>query len=142
MACLRPAHLSDLPFLVELRRLSMGPHRLAAGIHDTDADLESKVLEGFDVARIIHCEQKPIGLFKAHREGPTWALSQIQLLPAWQGRGIGTYLIAELVKEAALKGASVELSVLKASPARRLYERMGFRLVGEGDRGVRLRAGP
>ena len=48
------------------------------------------------------------------------------MLPSLQGKSIGTKLLQSLVEEAREAGASLKLSVLKANPARRLYERMGF----------------
>jgi ribosomal protein S18 acetylase RimI-like enzyme len=56
---------------------------------------------------------------------------QIQLMPSLQGKGIGTRLLQSLVQEAREAGAGLKLSVLKANPARRLYERMGFVVVEE-----------
>ena len=52
-------------------------------------------------------------------------------LPAWRG-----------VPAAAAAGIAVELSVLKANPAQRLYARLGFRPVGEAARAYTLRWTP
>ena len=38
-------------------------------------------------------------------------------------------------------GAPVRLSVLRANPARRLYERLGFRIVGENGHGYDMQYG-
>jgi ribosomal protein S18 acetylase RimI-like enzyme len=46
---------------------------------------------------------------------------------------VGERLIRELIAEARQAGASVSLHVLQANPARRLYERLGFRIVGQGE---------
>ena len=48
------------------------------------------------------------------------------MLPAYQGRGIGTALIMALVTEANQQRVPLTLQVLKVNPARRLYERLGF----------------
>jgi GNAT superfamily N-acetyltransferase len=48
-----------------------------------------------------------------------------------RGEGIGTLLLAELEAEARRRGiAALGLSVEPANPARRLYERRGYRRVG------------
>jgi ribosomal protein S18 acetylase RimI-like enzyme len=64
-------------------------------------------------------------------------LVDIALLPAYRGRGIGTALVTGLQREAAAAGQVVVLHVRADSPARALYERLGFRVVG--DLGVDLR---
>ena len=46
------------------------------------------------------------------------------------------------VAAAAAAGVAVELSVLKANPAQRLYARLGFRVVGEEERAYTLRWTP
>ena len=49
-------------------------------------------------------------------------LASIRILPEFQGRGIGTWLIHDLIKS----GKVLRLDVLKVNPARALYERLGF----------------
>ena len=50
----------------------------------------------------------------------------------WRGRGVGTLLLAALVEVAREQGVeALSLSVEADNSARRLYERFGFRTVGE-----------
>ena len=58
-------------------------------------------------------------------------LMDIALLSAFRGRGIGTRLIRETMTEAASMGRGVRLHVEFNNPARRLYDRLGFRFVKE-----------
>ena len=54
-------------------------------------------------------------------------LAEIGLLPAWQGRGIGTAIIRSLTRDAAAAGKPLILRVLHVNTrARALYERLGF----------------
>jgi GNAT superfamily N-acetyltransferase len=51
--------------------------------------------------------------------------------PAWQGRGIGHCLIREcLTRLDALGESELHLAVTGGNPAQRLYERIGFSVVG------------
>ena len=59
--------------------------------------------------------------------------------PAHTGQGIGGALLTELLLDAERMFAAVSLSVRDDNPARRLYERFGFRPVD--DRGQENRAG-
>jgi ribosomal protein S18 acetylase RimI-like enzyme len=54
------------------------------------------------------------------------SLVDISILPEYRNQGIGTSLIAALQAEAERTGKSLRLTVLKGSPAVRLYERLGF----------------
>jgi ribosomal protein S18 acetylase RimI-like enzyme len=58
-------------------------------------------------------------------------LINVALLEAYRNQGIGSRLIASLQQKAARAGKSVVLSVDAANRARRLYERLGFRPIGQ-----------
>ena len=60
----------------------------------------------------------------------------MSLLPGYRGRGIGTVLLHRLLTEAAREADAVSLSVSESNPARRLYERFGFVVVGEPEGGA------
>jgi D-serine deaminase-like pyridoxal phosphate-dependent protein/GNAT superfamily N-acetyltransferase len=128
----RAATEGDVPFLLELRRQTMVQYLLASGVPEAEAEHEQRVRLRFDCAEIVLWQAEPIGLFKAIREGTDWTLLQIQLAPGHQGRGTGAQLVCELLLEAQQHGAAVRLSVLRANPAAlRLYQRLGFRVLGE-----------
>jgi ribosomal protein S18 acetylase RimI-like enzyme len=87
----------------------------------------------FDPAtiEIITREGQDAGAVSIEKRDDTLFLSNIQILPAFQGRGIGTAIIEEMLDEARALGLPATLRVLKNNPARRLYERLGFRIFGE-----------
>jgi GNAT superfamily N-acetyltransferase len=58
-------------------------------------------------------------------------VSEIQIDPAHQGRGIGTMIMDELIAEANRRRLPVRLQVLRRSRARDWYERLGFVPIGE-----------
>lgn len=136
---LRPADDSDLPFLLELRLLTMDHHFTAAGMHRSQEEHMQRVLYRFDCASIIVADGDASGLLKLDRHGRDWHLLQMQVLPELQGRGIGTHLLGEIIGQARNADASLRLGVLNVNPARRLYERLGFLEIEETSDSVKMR---
>jgi ribosomal protein S18 acetylase RimI-like enzyme len=129
--CLRLASHEDVPFLLELRRQTMHPHLLASGLIPSLEEDMRRVLFRLDCAQIILLANQPVGLLKVSRDGKDWNLIQIQLAPSLHGQGVGAQLIKSVINEARHAGACLRLDVLKANPARRLYERLGFTTIAE-----------
>ncbi len=130
----RPATEADLPFLLALRRESMGPHLAAADLPGTDEDYLVRVRHRFDCAEILLLHGQPVGMLKLLCEPAQWHVLQLQLSESIRGQGVGQGLLEDLLADAARAGVAVGLSVLKANPAKRLYERLGFSIVGEDAR--------
>ncbi|MCA8241882.1 GNAT family N-acetyltransferase [Burkholderia sp. AU32262] len=130
---LRAASREDLPFLLTLRRLTMTEHLQRVGAPTDDDAHDRRIRANFDDAMIVCEGADAIGLLKVTRAAGEWHVHQIQILPACQGRGIGAAVLNALLTDAARERVSVSLSVLHGNPARRLYERLGFRVVSETD---------
>ena len=135
----RPATEADLPFLLELRRQTMTPHLLASGVRHTAQEEHERVLERFECAQIILLSGEPAGLLKVARDGSQWQLLQIQLATGRQGAGLGARLVQSVIDDARRAGASLRLRVLRANPARRLYERLGFCIAREEPHAYQMR---
>lgn len=129
----RAATEADVPFLLELRRQTMSEHLRLSGIEPSESERRERVLASFESAEIILLSGTPVGLLKVVRSPESWDLVQIQILPEKQGRGFGSTILKKLLADAVQARVSVTLSVLKANPARQLYERLGFRIVGENE---------
>lgn len=130
---LRAASREDLPFLLTLRRLTMTEHLQRVGAPTDDDAHDRRIRANFDDAMIVCEGADAIGLLKVTLAAGDWHVHQIQILPACQGRGIGAAVLNALLTDAARERVSVSLSVLHGNPARRLYERLGFRVVSETD---------
>lgn len=127
----RPAATADLPFLLALRQRTMDVHLTASGV-STDLDTHrERLMYRFDCAEIVLADNQAVGLIKVARDAIPWEIIQIQVVPEFQGRGVGAQLLRELITQATCAKADLALSVLKANPARALYERLGFVVVGE-----------
>ena len=137
----RRATEADIPFLLALRQATMDAHLAASGIAIDDASRRMRVMDAFDCAELLLADDVPMGLLKLRRSPHEWEIAQIQLAPALQGRGIGRSLLLEVLADAARAGASVRLSVLKANPAKRLYEELGFEVFGEDAHEFHMRIG-
>jgi ribosomal protein S18 acetylase RimI-like enzyme len=53
----------------------------------------------------------------------------IAILPGFRNKGLGTELLNKMIIEAGTRFCGLSLSVTTENPARRLYERLGFKLV-------------
>jgi len=84
--------------------------------------------------RIIELDGKPVGRIYVHRGPREFRLVDISIVREYRGRGIGTELTKELLQEAEAAGKAVTLHVEWMNPARRLYERLGFKQVE--DKGI------
>lgn len=135
----RKAEERDVPFLLQLRARALVPHEMAAGITRSSAQQLDRVLAHFESAEVLELERAPIGMVKVIREPSQWKLLQLQLLPEHQGNGIGTQVVQSVLCQAKLAHDPVVLTVLRSNPAKRLYERLGFRVVGQREHVYEMR---
>jgi RimJ/RimL family protein N-acetyltransferase len=83
-----------------------------------------------------------VGRLRVVRTDGLVELAGLQLLPAHQGRGLGTRVVRDLMTEAAASGRAFGLSVEKDNPrARALYQRLGLVVVGEDGEELVMRMG-
>jgi ribosomal protein S18 acetylase RimI-like enzyme len=139
---LRPAAARDEPFLFELRKSTMTEHLARVGEPADDAEHRARLLHRYDAARVICVNGIPAGLLKAHRTDTEWLVVQLQIAPALQKRGIGERALSTVLRAADADALPVALKVLKGNPAQRLYERLGFEIVGEDERQFHMRRAP
>lgn len=71
-----------------------------------------------------------VGRLWIDRSGPGWHVLDIALLPECCGQGLGGACLRALQGDAAQAGQALSLQVEDGNPARRLYERLGFRADG------------
>ena len=137
---LRSAREEDVPFLLRLRETAMDPHHRAAGVFQTPAEMEERVRSHWDEAHVVEVQGRPAGLWKLWRRHDAWWILQVQLMPEHQNRGIGAALIRSLQAEARAAAMPLKLKVLKTNPALRLYERLGFVVVGDDEHGYEMQS--
>ena len=81
--------------------------------------------------QIVEFDGRPIGRLYVHYSREDVRVLDISLLPDMRGQGIGRWLLEKVIQQAARLGAPVTLHVAYGNPARRLYERLGFRIINE-----------
>jgi ribosomal protein S18 acetylase RimI-like enzyme len=129
---LRPANEKDADFLWELHSVVLKPY--VAATWGWDEEFQYRYFnEHFNPNRnqIIRYMGSEVGVMSIEETAHGYVLSTIEIMPQYQGLGIGTALIRDLLEKAATRGLPVSLRVLKVNPACQLYLRLGFLVVGE-----------
>jgi ribosomal protein S18 acetylase RimI-like enzyme len=81
---------------------------------------------------VICCGETSVGRLILERTATELHIVDIALLPQFRKQGIGSYLMKEILSEAAGTNKSVRLFVERFNPALRWYEQLGFRAVNGG----------
>lgn len=129
----RQATPDDVAFLLKLRESTMSAQMAKAGIGLSANDELARVVHKFECAEIVLEAGTPVGLIKVDRGENNWEIIQLQLCPSSQGKGVGSWLVRQVIQGAKSANASLTLSVLKDNPAKRLYQSLGFVVTGSDD---------
>ena len=102
------------------------------GVWD-DAEHRARIRASFAPSThwLVHVDGQLAGLLAAEEHPEHVQLVKVFLLPPFQGRGIGTRLVQQVMAQAAAQGRPVRLRVLRVNPAQRLYSRLGFVITDE-----------
>jgi GNAT superfamily N-acetyltransferase len=84
--------------------------------------------------RIVVVDGSDAGWLQSIMRDDGLFVGQLFVDAPFQRQGIGTEVMYRLIGEAARLDKGVRLAVVKINPARRLYERLGFRTTHEDDR--------
>lgn len=139
---LRPIRADDEQFLYDVyastRQEELAPvpwtdEQKAAFLRMQFAAQHKYYLEQYANAdyRVILRDDRPIGRLYLDRQADEFRIVDIALLPEHRRSGIGGGLLREILAEADRAGARVSIHVERNNPALRLYERTGFRVVGD-----------
>jgi GNAT superfamily N-acetyltransferase len=82
---------------------------------------------------IISYAGRPIGTIATIENEDCIEVGQFFVLPEYQRKGIGTYLLKSILDRADQLGKNVTLRFLKNNPVKSLYVRNGFRFVDTSD---------
>ncbi len=129
---LRPATVEDSDFVFETKKQALGPYIEKQWGWDETWQREYHD-EKFDPTpmSVILVDGRPAGYLIVQEEEWYTTLESIHLMPAYQNKGIGTTLIRQVIDNSRRKRRPVRLKVLIINPAIKLYQRLGFEIVGE-----------
>jgi ribosomal protein S18 acetylase RimI-like enzyme len=139
----RAATEADLELMWDLRVRAMRPYVEQTWGWD-EAFQRQRLERSFDPTKftVLVVEGVDAGVLRVDETPETLFLVLIELAPEFQGRGLGAQIIRDVQERASARGLPVTLQVLKVNPARRLYERQGFRLTGETETHFLMRWDP
>ncbi|OKY26368.1 GNAT family N-acetyltransferase [Thalassotalea sp. PP2-459] len=127
----RKAVDTDISYLITLRKETMNEHLFTAGLVYSDQQHLARITEYFEDSYIICFKDVAIGLIKLAQSTGKWHIRQLQIAQEFQGKGLGTRLLALLQDKASQLHVPISLNVLFKNPAIKLYKRAGFVVVGE-----------
>ena len=134
---LRPAREADAAFLTDVViETTRDQGRLAPDFdeHAFRGLYEKWSATQLDDTSVIVVDGTDAGRLRVVRTTEAIELAGIQLLPAYQGIGIGRLVLDGIKQESSSTRTPIELSVEQDNPrAKAFYEREGFRLVGSTD---------
>ena len=144
MYTVRQATKADAVFLARLHQATVQTYLEQTLGWDETIQLAMFSEQQFDPThlQIILLEGREVGALRMEWQEGMVALANLQILPEEQGRGLGTLILTHLLDLARVEGVPATLYVLKVNPSRRLFERLGFRVIEETPSSYLMRALP
>lgn len=132
---LRTADAGDMELLFALLRDALGPYVEQTYGTWNEEEQRASFFARTDPAthRIVELQGRPIGCLALRRGPEELRILRVFLFPSFQNQGFGGELVRAVLVEAEAAALPVRLRVFRVNPARRFYERIGFRAVGETD---------
>lgn len=130
---LRAANTEDLALLFAIHRSVFRSHIETIWGWDEDWQLQNFASECATAATcVIEVDDRIAGYLQVLDRGSPIYVQNIAIAPAFQGKGVGTMILKGLQSKAAARKLPIHLGVFRTNtPAQRLYERLGFRKIGE-----------
>ncbi|WP_221584309.1 GNAT family N-acetyltransferase [Microbacterium sp. G2-8] len=128
----RNATFDDVEPIAELRSVVLKDDLERLGRYDAHR-VRQRLRDAFEPThtRVIEVDGVFAGCFALRAADDGHWLEHFYLAADRQGHGLGTAVLRHELAHADREDIVVRLNVLQGSPARRLYERHGFRITGE-----------
>jgi ribosomal protein S18 acetylase RimI-like enzyme len=121
----------DFGFLYDLCKSTMERYVIAAWGEWCDEIVRSQLFDGLNANAFnsIFVDRSRVGAIAVERHDTHIQIEDLYILQEFQNKGIGTSIILDLIAESHQSDKPVRLRVLSSSPAKILYERLGFVVV-------------
>ena len=132
----RNCRYDDCEFILNLKELGMKWYVEKTYGWDINFQRErtKREIEKFiDRMRIIIADNKEIGATNFFEENNEYVVGLVLIHPDYQRKGIATKIIKDYINIARNNNKSIRLSTYKYNPAKKLYERLGFKQYDEDD---------
>lgn len=131
----RDCRLDDFDFLFDLKKQNFKWYvdKIWGWRDDEQKErLKNDLKDHLAHKKIILIDGCPAGVYASHiTENGDFFINEISLLNEYQGKGIGRNILEKQLEENRKNNIRTILQVFKDNPAKRLYERLGFKIYGE-----------
>ncbi|MDH5231463.1 MAG: GNAT family N-acetyltransferase [Gammaproteobacteria bacterium] len=83
--------------------------------------------------KIISVQQQNVAVYLVKQKNDHIWLEMLLVEPAWQRKGIGSFVMEELKQQAKQQQQSIKLSVIKVNPVIGFYKKHGFTIIARDD---------
>lgn len=138
----RDCEYSDVDFILNLKELCIKWYIEIIYGWDIDVQREKTIHEldkHKDDMRVIIVDNKDVGVTTFYEEDNKYIVGLIMVNPDCQGLGIGTKIISDYINIAKKENKDIFIKTYKYNPAKKLYERLGFKVYNEDDTHVYLK---
>ena len=137
----RKCEYDDLEFILKLKELCFKWYIEIIYGWDIDKQREftkRELDEHLKDMKIITMDDNDIGLTTFYNENEIYVVGMIMIHPEYQNKGIATNILKEYIEIARKDNKKIILKTYKKNPARKLYERLGFKIYKEDETHVHL----
>lgn len=127
----QPATEQDRNYLLQLRKLTMVEHLEKAGQFLSEDQHLVRLNDQYHCSHLIIYRGESIGTLKYSEDDQELYIMQLQIHPAFQNQGLGGQILRQIFRQSS--GKNIKLTVLKDNPAKKLYERHGFKCYDEDE---------
>ena len=137
----RKCKYSDVDFILNLKELCFKWYIEIIYGWDINTQRERTIREIDDhinETRIIKFNNKDIGVTTFYEAEGIYVVGMIIIHPYYQNRGVATNIIKEYIDRAKKENKRIIIKTYKKNQARKLYERLGFKLYKEDETHVHM----
>jgi ribosomal protein S18 acetylase RimI-like enzyme len=142
MYSLKFATQEDYDFIYNLNKTNMEDYVIETWGNwneDFQRDFFSRYLQTLEF-QIIVIKDKDVGVVAFSINKTSINIDEIQLLPEYQNRGIGTSILSDIIASAQKAKIEITLRVLKVNfIAQKFYDKLGFEKIGDTETHFLLR---